>query len=266
MRYKGYQETLQQVRYETQHGSDETRHRAAKEHLPEVGEIVKQVGEDRIALIGQWEQLRTAWQEMLRPAEEPHRDESKAAKAWGWRAGAAFMFLIETAFAGWLATTYLALAVLPESGLPRVAFLAVVGFLLTGAASLLFHKLMTPIDDDKRPEPSYRKLARWAALSSAVGLLAVASFLLTRQYSVGGPILQLALAVLTIALAAGVAASLHCAETLHRVNRVAALYDESDKLLGNAKILLIKIEGLLGAAPPMAMGVPVALAKSHDNE
>lgn len=238
-----YRKLLGQAEYEALHGSRATRQEAGERHLPQLLEASKQVAEDRGNLTFQWRALKEAWNEPYGPDQEPHRDETKAVKGFNWRLGAWFMFAIEVTFASWLASTYLALAVLPGGRLLRALALTLLGVLLTGAASLLFHKLMAVHDDEKRPEQSYRRFARIAAWSSATGLVAVAAFLLTRHLLIGGPVLVLGLGVLTLGLAAGVAASFHCAEILRRPNRVAALYDAADKLLGRLRILIDQIRG-----------------------
>jgi len=243
MAHRNYRKLLSRAEYETLHGSKETRREAGERHLPQVEEALKQVREDRENLTFQWRELKEAWNEPYRPDQEPHQDETKAVKRSNWRLGAYLMFAIEVAFASWLASTYLALAVLPGGRWLRALLLAVLGVLLTAAASLLFHKLIAVHDDEKRPEQSYRRFARIAAWSSATGLVAITAFLLTRHLLIGGPVLVLGLGVLTLGLAAGVAASFHCAEVLHRPNRVAALYDGADKLLGRLRILIDQIRG-----------------------
>lgn len=256
--YGGY---LDRVSYETDSGSEETRRRAAERHLPEVLEVIKQVGEDRLGLAADHRELRESWEVPAKPDEEPHFDHTMAARTASWRIGALVMFLIEATFASWLATTYLAKAVLTSLGSWRLPFVVAVGALLTLAGSVLFFKAINGLDDDRRPRPSVWRLGRIAAVFSVVGLVAMASFLTTRQYAIGGPVLQFALAVLTLALAGGVAASVHIALILHRPNRVAKLYDTADKLYGRAEIIRRRLEGL-GQPPTPSAPVPAATAAS----
>lgn len=245
MSYREYRKLVERVEYETVHGADDVRQRAAGTHLPAIAEAVKQLSEDRTSYANDYWDARSAWREPHRSGEEPHVDHNKAARRRFWLGGAVVMFLIESTFAAWLATTYLVAEIFSGAAWLHVLMLAAIGILLTLAASVLAYKAVAPLDDDKRPEPSLQKLTRVAAVSGLVGLLAIGAFLLTRQYAIGGPILQLALAVLTLCLAAGVGASMECAEVLARVNRLAVRYDHADKLHGRARILEQRLSALV---------------------
>jgi len=234
----GYRKLLAQAEYQTLHGSHGALPEAGVRYLPQAGDAYREVAEDRERQVLQWRLLKEAWKEPFRPTQEPVRDEAKALERLHWCLSAFLLAAIEVAFAFWFASTYLEIPVLPAERLQRALVLTVPGVLLAAASGLLFHKQMALHDDEKRPRKTYRRFARLAALSSATGLGAIGAFLLTRSLLSGGQVLVAGLGVPTLGLAAGMAASLRCAEILHRPNRVVARYDASSRLLDRLERLL----------------------------
>ncbi|HVF59359.1 MAG TPA: hypothetical protein VNJ70_06055 [Thermoanaerobaculia bacterium] len=248
MVYPEYWRKLKLTEDQTSHGAEQTRRVAADRALREVKEIVKQVNQDRKGLMTDHRAVKRHWEEEVIEEEEPRVDLNKAARERYWWVGAVLMFTIEAAWASWLTTTYLELATVSPAWRP--ALLIGIGIVVTLVVTLLFSKAMATGDDDLRPVPSLQHFGRRAAFFSMFGIVAVAAFLLTRQYVVGGIVLQVSLAILTLCLAAGVAASIHCALILRRPNRLARKYDELDKLLGRAEIIKDSLEDLTGDATP----------------
>jgi len=242
MEHRGYRKMLVQAEKESLRGSFETHGDAGVRQLSRVREAYRQVSEDRERLLLQWRVLKEAWKEPFRPSQEPLRDEPKALARLNWRLAAFLMALTEVAFASWFASTYLEIPVSPAGRPLRALVLTVPVVLMAAAACLLFHKQMAAHEDERRPKKAYRRLTEVATLSSASGFSAIGTFLVTRHLLTGAQVLMAGLGIPTLGLAVGVAASLHCAEILHRPNRVAALYDASSKLAGRLERFLARIE------------------------
>lgn len=226
-----------QAERESLRGAIENRRETGVRHLSRVREACRQVSEDRERQILQWRVLKEAWKEPFRPEQEPLWDEAKAHERFSRLLGALLMAVTEVAFATWFTRTYLEIPALPAARPLRALVLAAPGVLLAAAIGLLFHEQMASHDNKRRPKKAYRRLAGITALTSAIGLVAIGAFLLTRHLLSGAQILIAGLGVPTLALAASVAASLHCAEVLHRPNRMAARYHASSRLLA-------RLEGL----------------------
>lgn len=251
MAYRADWKTLRSIKAEASHGADRTRLEVAKNRLDDVLEIMDQVGQDRRGLHHDHQALKRHWEEPILEDEEPHIDYIKASRERYWWIGAILMFLIEASWASWLTTTYIEIPA--ESPMLRMVILGAIGFVVTLVVTLLFSKALATLDDDLRPIPSLKYLGRRAAFFSIFGIVAVAAFLLTRQYVIGGLVLQISLAILTLCLAAGVAASSHCAQILRRPNRLARKYDQLDKLMGEAGKVKKQLEALRspeGGSPP----------------
>ncbi len=272
MAHQHYRKLLNQAEYETLHGTCETRREAGGRNLSQVREAHRQVSEDREQQILQWRVLKEAWKEPYRPAQEPVRDEVKALLRVNWHLCAFLLAVIEVVFAFWFASTYLEIPVLPAGRLLRALVLTVPGLLLAVAASLLFHNQMAVYDDEKKPKKAFRRFAGIATLSSLTGLTAIGAFLLTRHLLSDAQVLMAGLGGPTVGLAAGVAASLHCAEILHRPNRLAARYEASSKLLGRLEDLLERIgsqaagSGDARAEAGIRRGAPGAVERAGDLE
>lgn len=234
----GYRKLLAQAEYQTPQGYHGALLEAGMGYLPQVEEAYREVAEDRERQLLQWRLLKEAWKEPFRPAQEPVRDEAKALERLHWCLSAFLMAAIEVVFVFWFARSYLEIPILPGGRLLRALALTGPGVLLAAAFGLLFHKQLALQDDEKRPKKTYRRFSRLAALSSATGLAAIGAFLLTRSLLSGGQVLLAGLGVPTLSLAAGVAASLRCAEILHRPNRLVARYDALSRLLGSLERLL----------------------------
>jgi len=229
---------LKQLDSETLYDAHDVRRETGGSHRSRIREAHQQAAEDREQQILRWRLLKEAWKEPYRPTQEPRRDEVKALLRYQWCVTACLLIVIQVAFAIWFSGTYLEIPGLRAGLVLRALALATPGLLLAAAGSALFHRQFAIYDDQKRPKRALRRFAAIAALSSATGLTAIGAFLLTRHLMLGKQALVAGLGVPTFSLAAAVAASFHCAEILHRPNRLAARYDASTKLLGRLERLL----------------------------